>query len=183
MHSDDDLVELARLGNHDAFCALLERHRLVALRVGYTIAGGDAEDAVQEAMVKAFRHLERFRTGSPFRPWLLAIVANEARNRRRAQRRHTTLELRVRESDAPSLASLGGSAEDAAVARDQRSRLLAAVTALPDRDREIVALRYFAGLSEAETATALECPAGTVKSRLSRALGRLRIALAEEVRS
>ena len=72
------------------------------------------------------------------------------------------------------------SAEDTAVARDQQARLLVAVTALPDRDREIVALRYFAGLSEAETSTALECPVGTVKSRLSRALERLRLALATE---
>ena len=183
MLSDNDLVELARLGDSDAFCSLLERHRLVALRVGYTIAGGDGEDAVQEAMVKAFRSLDRFRSGSPFRPWLLAIVANEARNRRRSHARHATLALRVREGNAPMLAAVSGSAEDAAIEREQQSHLLAAVTALPDRDREVIALRYFAGLNEAETATALECPTGTVKSRLSRALDRLRVALTEDVRS
>lgn len=181
IHSDDELVGQARLGDRDAFCALLERHRIVALRVGYSIAGAEAEDAVQEAMVKAYRHLDRFRPGSPFRPWLLAIVANEARNRRRSGGRRDALMLRIRERGLPADIARDRSAEDAAIATDDRDRLLAAITALPDRDREVVALRYFAGLSEAETATALECPAGTVKSRLSRALGRLRLALTEEV--
>ncbi|MEO6467742.1 MAG: RNA polymerase sigma factor [Acidimicrobiia bacterium] len=176
--SDDELVDRARAGDHDAFCMLLERHRNVALRVGYTIAGDEAEDAVQEAMIKAFHHLDRFRVGAPFRPWLLAIVANEARNRRRVHGRHRALELRVTNNSIANTADI--SAEDAALARDRRARLLVAVTALPDRDREIVALRYFAGLSEAETSYALECPVGTVKSRLSRALGRLRLALAAE---
>lgn len=176
--SDDELVDRARAGDHDAFCTLLERHRTVALRVGYTIAGDEAEDAVQEAMIKAFHHLDRFRAGEPFRPWLLAIVANEARNRRRVHGRHRALDLRITGNSIAGTAEI--SAEDAALAHGQHARLLVAVTALPDRDREIVALRYFAGLSEAETSYALDCPIGTVKSRLSRALGRLRLALAAE---
>ncbi|MEP6624179.1 MAG: sigma factor, partial [Acidimicrobiia bacterium] len=94
-NSDDELVDRARSGDRDAFCTLLERHRIVALRVGYTIAGDEAEDAVQEAMIKAFRHLDQFRPGAPFRPWLLTIVANEARNRRRADGRHRALALRL----------------------------------------------------------------------------------------
>ena len=176
--SDDDLVDRARTGDREAFCALLERHRVVALRVGYTIAGDEAEDAVQEAMIKAFRHLDRFRPGAPFRPWLLAIVANEARNRRRVHGRQQALKLRVTTNSLVDLAE--PSAEATALALDQHARLLVAVTALPDRDREIVALRYFAGLSEVETSAALDCPVGTVKSRLSRALERLRLALAPE---
>jgi RNA polymerase sigma-70 factor (ECF subfamily) len=180
MIPDHELVALAREGDTDAFCALLERHRVVALRVGYTIAGGEAEDAVQEAMVKAFRHLGRFRAGSAFRPWFLAIVANEARNRRRASGRQDAVGLRLR-ARAGSEAAWERSAEDGALAHDQRDRLLAAVAALSDRDREIVALRYFAGLTEAETGIALACPLGTVKSRLSRAIDRLRDTLREEV--
>ena len=176
--SDDDLVDRARTGDREAFCALLERHRVVALRVGYTIAGDEAEDAVQEAMIKAFRHLDRFRPGAPFRPWLLAIVANEARNRRRVHGRHQALKLRVTTNSLVDLTE--PSAEATALALEEHARLLVAVTALPDRDREIVALRFFAGLSEAETSAALGCPLGTAKSRLSRALGRLRLALATE---
>jgi RNA polymerase sigma factor (sigma-70 family) len=181
MIPDHELVAHARQGDSDAFCALLERHRVVALRVGYAIAGSEAEDAVQEAMVKAFRHLDRFRAGSPFRPWFLAIVANEARNRRRATGRQDAVELRLRARAGSEAAAWERSAEDGALAHDQRNRLLAAVAGLSDRDREIVALRYFAGLTEAETGIALECPLGTVKSRLSRAIGRLRDTLREEV--
>jgi len=181
MVADPELVERARHGDDVAFSALLERHRSVALRVGYTIAGPDAEDAVQEAMVKAYRHLGRFRPGSPFRPWFLAIVANEARNRRRASGRHDAVGLRLRDRAGSADSSWVGSAEEHALARAQQVRLLAAVAALTERDREIVALRYFAGLTEAETAEALQCARGTVKSRLSRAIDRLRDALREEV--
>ena len=181
MIPDHELVAHARQGDSDAFCALLERHRIVALRVGYTIAGGEAEDAVQEAMVKAFRHLDRFHVGSAFRPWFLAIVANEARNRRRSAGRQDAVSLRLRARAGPEESAWARSAEDGALAREQHDRLLAAVAALSDRDREIVALRYFAGLTEAETGIALGCPIGTVKSRLSRALGRLRGSLQEEV--
>jgi RNA polymerase sigma-70 factor (ECF subfamily) len=181
MVPDPELVERARRGDDDAFCALLERHRIVALRVGYTIAGPDAEDAVQEAMVKAYHHLGRFRPGAPFRPWFLAIVANEARNRRRASGRQDAVTLRLRTRSGPHETTWAHSAEDDALARHQQVRLLGAVAALGDRDREIVALRYFAGLTEAETAAALQCARGTVKSRLSRAIDRLRDALREEV--
>jgi len=181
MIPDHELVAHARQGDTDAFCALLERHRMVALRVGYTIAGGEAEDAVQEAMVKAFRHLGRFRPDAAFRPWFLAIVANEARNRRRSSGRQDAVSLRLRAQAGPEASAWERSAEDGALAHEQRDRLLAAVAALSDRDREIVALRYFAGLTEAETGIALACPVGTVKSRLSRAVDRLRDTLCEEV--
>jgi RNA polymerase sigma-70 factor (ECF subfamily) len=181
MIPDHELVAQARIGDADAFCALLERHRSVALRVGYTIAGDEGEDAVQEAMVKAYRHLERFRPDAAFRPWFLAIVANEARNRRRAGGRQDAVSLRLRSRSGPDDAGWARSAEDDAIARHQRARLLDAVAALGDRDREIVALRYFAGLTEAETASALQCALGTVKSRLSRAIDRLRNVLREEV--
>ncbi|MGZ4676872.1 MAG: RNA polymerase sigma factor [Acidimicrobiia bacterium] len=183
MTSEAELVERARAGDRDAFCELLERHRIVALRVGYTIAGPDAEDAVQEAMVKAYRHLDRFRPGSSFRPWFLAIVGNEARNRRRSGSRQDAVTLRLRAQTDTADARWAPSAEDGAMARVQQRRLLDAVAGLSDRDREIVALRYFAGLTEAETASALDCALGTVKSRLSRAIGRLRECLHEEVRS
>jgi RNA polymerase sigma factor (sigma-70 family) len=82
--SDAELVVDARMGDVDAFTALVERYRHPALRLAYGIAGDEAEDAVQDAFVKAFRRLDSFRPGSAFRPWLFTIVANEARNRRRS---------------------------------------------------------------------------------------------------
>lgn len=174
--ADDELLDRAAAGDREAFGCVVERHRGPALRFAYAMVGDDAEDVVQDAFVKAHRALPRFRRGAPFRPWLLAIVANEARNRRRSAGRAGALALRVASRRDPGLEG----PEDRAISLDQRRRLLRAVAALDDRDREIVALRFFAGLNEAEAAAALGSPVGTAKSRLSRALVRLRTTLEEE---
>ncbi|MDQ1425127.1 MAG: hypothetical protein QOD72_2625 [Acidimicrobiaceae bacterium] len=176
MH-DEELVSAALGGDGDAFGALVARHRRDALRVAYGIADGEADDVAQDAFVKAYRNLRQFRVGGSFRAWLLTIVANEARNRRRSFLRRSALVLRVR--DTPT----GGDAddpEDAAVRGARRQVLVDALVRLSDRDREVLALRYFAELSEVEMAAGLGCAPGTVKSRLSRAMGRLRAELGEE---
>ena len=82
--TEDELVERARDGDATAFAALVRDHQEVAFRTAYLITrnAADAEDAAQVGLTKAWRALPRFRRGAPFRPWLLAIVANEARNRR-----------------------------------------------------------------------------------------------------
>lgn len=163
----------------DAFGVLVMRYRRPALRVAYTLVGDEAEDVVQDAMVKAYRKLGGFRPGGPFRAWLMRIVVNESSNRRRAAGRRAGLVLRV-VHDRPS-AHVGPSPEDAAVAREQRETLATAIAQLPERDRTVIALKWFAQMSEAEMATALGCAAGTVKSRVSRALDRLRSSLPESV--
>ena len=78
-----------------AYEELVRRYQELALRVAYTITGSapDAEEAAQEGFVRAYRALGRFHEGAPFRPWLLTIVANAARNRRSAVARHPTLAL------------------------------------------------------------------------------------------
>ena len=160
-----------------AYESLVRRYQDAAVRTAYLIApGGDAEDAVQEAFVKAHAALGRFRDGAPFRPWLLRIVANEARNRRRSAGRRAGLALRSVEDRRPDDAA--PSPESAVLAEEQRVWLLAGVNGLADADREVIAARYFLELSEAETAEVLGLPRGTVKSRLSRALARLRERLA-----
>jgi RNA polymerase sigma factor (sigma-70 family) len=102
-------------------------------------------------------------------------VTNEARNRRRSAGRRTNLALRAAE-DRPS-DDAAPSPESAVLATERRAALLAALNALRDDDREVISARYFLELSEAETAEALGIPRGTVKSRLSRALERLRAQL------
>jgi RNA polymerase sigma factor (sigma-70 family) len=175
---DAELIERARRGEVMAYEELVRRYQDVALRTAHLISpDGDAEDAAQEAFVKAHAALGRFRSGAPFRPWLLRIVANEARNRRRSAGRRAGLAVRAvedRRSDdaAPSPAS-------AVLATERRRQLIAAVNALRDDDREVIGARYFLELSEAETAEALNIPRGTVKSRLSRALERLRVQLGD----
>jgi RNA polymerase sigma-70 factor (ECF subfamily) len=172
-----ELVERARRGDLMAYEELVRQHQAVAVRTAHLFApDGDAEDAVQEAFVKAHVALGRFRAGAPFRPWLLRIVANEARNRRRSAGRRAGLALRSAEDRRPGDAA--PSPESAVLADEQRSWLLAGVNALRADDREVIGARYFLELSEAETAELLGVPRGTVKSRLSRALGRLRDGLA-----
>jgi RNA polymerase sigma-70 factor (ECF subfamily) len=177
---DSQLVERAREGDVRAYETLVRRYQDLAYRTAYLIAGraADAEDAAQEGLVKAWCALDRFRSGAPFRPWLLAIVSNEARNRRRSGRRQDDLAVRVAEA-RPS-GDAAPSPEVAALAHERRRVLLAAVSRLPERDRQVIAARFFLELSEAEMATVLGCRRGTVKSRVSRALGRLRLALGDQ---
>jgi len=131
----------------------------------------DAEEVVQDAFVKAWHALDRFQPGMAFRPWILAIVANEARNRRRAVGRRAAVTLRARAIATPTGPT---TPEDAAVTRADVEQVLTAVGRLPERERLVVAYRHLVGLSEHETATALGIRPGTVKSRLSRGLARLR---------
>jgi RNA polymerase sigma-70 factor, ECF subfamily len=173
---DAELIARARFGDVAAYEAIVRRYQDVAIRTAHLICPEtDADDAVQEAFIKAFDALPRFREGSPIRPWLLRIVANEARNRRRSAGRRQGLALRAAESMPPSGATPGP--EQIVMAAEQRSELLAALGSLRDDDREVLGARFLLDLSEAETAEALGIPRGTVKSRTSRALGRLREAL------
>ena len=177
---DQELVERAKRGEVDAYEQLVARHQDAAFRTAYFIAGrsGDAEDAAQEAFVKAFYALDRFRSGGAFKPWLLAIVANEARNRLRSASRRESLALRLaggrRDGDAVP------SPESAALARSDKEALLRAMSGLSEDDRLVIAYRYFLELSERDMAVALGVRPGTVKSRLSRALGRLRDAMEQQ---
>ena len=176
---DSELVEQAQHGDVEAYEELVRRHQELAVRTAYLVAGtgADADEVAQEAFVKAYYALPRFRPGAPFRPWLLRIVANEARNRRKAARRREGVALRLQAS-LPSDQS-APSPEEEVLASERRATLLAALNGLREEDRLTVAYRYFLGLSEEEMATALDCARGTIKSRLSRSLGRLRAALAE----
>ena len=169
--NDQDAVLRARAGDEEAFATLVARHRPAAHRTAWLLgAGDDAEDAVQEAFAKAFRHLDRFREAADFKPWLLSIVANETRNLRRSGLRRAAREDFVRNG----VAMLDRSPEEAALASATREGLLAAVKGLPERDRAVIVCRYFLDLSEAETADVLGLPRGTVKSRHARALAKLR---------
>ena len=175
---ETELVERARQGDVAAYEELVRTFQDLAYRAACLVVGpAEAEDAVQEAFVKAYGALPGFRRGWPFRPWLLRIVTNEARNRRRAGGRRTALALRVIEDRPPDDAA--PSPEVAVLVRERRQVLAAAIERLRDEDRLVVTCRYLLELSEAETAQTLGLPAGTVKSRLARSLARLRVDLVE----
>ena len=150
------------------FEELVRPHQEIAFRVAYVITrnAADAEDAAQDALVKAWRALGRFRPGEPLRPWLLQIVANEARNRRRSAGRRERLALLVQASSGEAAPS----PED----EIDRAQLVGALDELSDAHRLVLACRYLLDLSEEETAAALDIARGTVKSRSARALDRLK---------
>jgi RNA polymerase sigma factor (sigma-70 family) len=154
---------------------LVARYTLRAHRAAFLLgAGEEADDVVQEAFVKAFRHLSRFRAGEPFGPWLLRIVTNETRNLGRTRRRRAALALRLSATESGDTATAPDGPVDKVLAAERRARLVAAVNALPDGERQVLVCRYFLDLSQAETAQVLEWPLGSVKSRTARALNRLR---------
>jgi RNA polymerase sigma-70 factor (ECF subfamily) len=162
----------AQRGDAHAYEDLIRPHQEIAFRVAYVIArnASDAEDATQDGLVKAWRALGRFRPDEPLRPWLLRIVANEARNRRRSTGRRERLVQRA----AASSGEAAPSPEDTVLDNTQRDELLRALEELPEHAREVLAYRYLLELSEEETAAALDVKVGTVKSRTARALDRLK---------
>ena len=176
--SDQELVERARRGHAGAYDEIVKRHTDMAFRTAYLVTGSaaDAEEAVQDAFVKAHRALGRFRPDAPLRPWLLRIVGNEARNRRRAAGRRVTIELRAARLEVGDAMP---DPETAAAAAADRRALLRALDALSEEQRHVVTCRYLLQFSSDETAAALAIPEGTVKSRLARALDRLRELLEE----
>ena len=149
----DDRAVRARRGDARAYESLVEEHQAIAFRTAYLITGSaaDAEEAAQEAFVRAWLALRRFRRGAEFRPWLLAIVANEARNRVRNRRRREGLAERA-------AADLSWQPPASQAAGEGDGRLRDALATLPERDRSVLACRFVLDLSEQETAGVLDIP-------------------------
>jgi RNA polymerase sigma-70 factor (ECF subfamily) len=166
-------------GDAVAYGELLARHRSSALRVATVVLGSasDADDVVQIASERAWRSIGTVDPDRGFQPWFLRIVANTARNDRRAAGRRRAAELRI----ALQPADGGGpDPQSATVTHAEREAVVAAMNRLDSDTRLVIALRYFEQFSEHEMAEVLACPIGTVKSRLSRAMGRLRGELVRE---
>jgi RNA polymerase sigma factor (sigma-70 family) len=175
---DGELAARARRGDLGAFDELVRRHEAAAIRIASVVGGSQgAEDAAQEGFVRAFRALDRFDTSREFRPWLLRIVANAAKNRVRADRRQTQLRVRQFALRTVPLETEDDDTSDTVVAAERREAVAAAVARLPVQDRIVIAYRWFEDMTEREMALALDVRAGTVKSRLSRAMARLRVEL------
>ena len=154
---------------------------MAALRVATTIvgSGGQAEDVVQEAFIKSFTRLDQFDADRSFKAWLSRSSRTRPATGAAATVAVTALTLRLATPEHATSTDTTTDPARAQEATELRHRLAVALAALGDRDREVVALRYFADLSEAEMAESMGCPVGTVKSRLSRALDRLRADLDE----
>jgi RNA polymerase sigma factor (sigma-70 family) len=170
-----ELVARAAEGDHEAYAALVRPYERVAFRVAAAITGWnpDAEEATQNAFVKAYRSLHRFRVGEPFRPWLLRIVVNEAHNVLRGERRHRRLGARAAERH--EVACEG--ADETVLAREEVDAVIGALARLSDADRLAVVLRYFAELSDAEAAALVGTSKEAHRVRLLRARKRLQALL------
>ncbi|TDC54616.1 RNA polymerase sigma factor [Jiangella ureilytica] len=176
--ADQAAIARVRAGDRDAYAVVVRRYAADARRLAVLAgAGPDADDVVQVAFVKAYRTLGSFRDGAPFRPWLLRIVLNEARNATRSARRYRAAAGRSSVLDAAALTAVADDPATSALSAERRAELVAAVRALPEPQQRVVVCRYLLDLDEEETATVLGWPRGTVKSRLYRALRRLRAGL------
>lgn len=169
------VIARVRAGDPEAYAELVRAHTGLALRAAAALgAGADAEDVVQQAFVKAYCSLGRFREGSAFKPWFMSIVANETRNTVRTAARQRTLAGREAAfAEAEPLIPESADPAVAAVEIERRAALESALGRLSEEHRLVVTYRYLLEMDESETAQALGWPRGTVKSRLNRALRKL----------
>lgn len=156
----------------------MRRHQEIAYRAAYLILrdAAAAEDVVQEAMVKAYRAMGRFREGGAFRPWLLKIVSNEALGAARSRKR---LDRAIERASGEPAQGFPG-IDETVISRERAALIWSAMQSLGEKERVVVYLRYFLNLPERELADYLGCPPGTVKSRLHRALRHLRSIIASD---
>jgi RNA polymerase sigma-70 factor, ECF subfamily len=175
----DEVALLVRARRQDgaAWEALVYRYQEHAFRLAYLLLGdgAEAEDVAQEAFVRAYLKLGRFDETRPFRPWLLSITANLARNRRRAIGRYWAALRRFVHAEPDA-----GASQPPLEARAEAEALWQAVRRLRPVAQEVIYLRYFLELSEVETAETVGVPAGTVKSRLHRALRQLQAVIEQD---
>jgi RNA polymerase sigma-70 factor (ECF subfamily) len=184
--TDTELIEAVREGDLRALEALMRRHNRVLYRTARAILGDDAEaeDAVQEAYLRAYRAFCGFRGEAKLSTWLVRIVANEALMRRR--RRARTAAVVPMDAAAPSeewnalMSDRPGPEQDASRA-EMRRIIEARIDALPESYRAVFVLRALEELTVEETASVLEIPEATVRTRFFRARALLREGLAREV--
>jgi len=164
---DQHVVERVLGGDVAAFELLMRRYNQRLFRVARSIVGDDAEaeDVVQQAYLSAYQHLDQFAGRSQFSTWLTRIAVYEAAARRRAQHRLVS----AADIDAMQFKPAKPNAADEASRRELGQVLAAAVDALPEELRAVVALRMIENLSTAETAECLELTPANVKTRLHRA--------------
>jgi RNA polymerase sigma-70 factor (ECF subfamily) len=174
---ESTLIHRSANGDAAAWEPLVRAHQEAVFRFAYLLLGDpdDAQDVAQEVFLRAWKYIRRFDTSRPFRPWLLSITSNLASNWRRSAGRYVSALTRAfRNEPAPA------SIEEKNTQRIQANELWEAVQTLKMADQQIVYLRYFLDLSVSETAEVLQVAEGTVKSRLNRALKKLRTVIRDD---
>lgn len=171
---DADLARRAARGDREAFGILVDRHAPAARRLARTVLPepADADEAAQDGFLAAWRAADRYDPARPFRPWLMQIVLNAARDLARRQR------TRHAEPLEPELVAGNASPERETERALLRTRLADALARLPERQRIAVTMFDAEGYAHAEIAALLGVPEGTVRSDVFHARRALREALA-----
>ncbi len=170
-----NLIQMAAKRDEQAWETLLQKHQEAVFRLAYLFMSDadEAEDIAQDTFLRAYRFIHTFDSSRSFRPWLLSITANLARNCLRSLRRYLGALQRFAHGEPQPVPSLRESEDEAQQLWEQIRRMRL-------EDQQVLYLRYFLELSDMEISVALSIPVGTVKSRLHRALGRLRSQMARE---
>ena len=170
---ESNLIQRATQGDAAAWEPLMLAHQEPVFRLAYLFLGDpdDAEDITQETFLRAYHNLKRFDSTRPLRPWLLSIAANLARNRHRSAARYLAALTRSFRAEPPTDLDV----EQYTALNQDAGQLWKAVRRLNADDQQIIYLRFFLDLTTAEAAQTLDVAEGTVKSRLNRAVGRLRV--------
>lgn len=168
---ESTLVRHAANGDTAAWGPLMLAHQQAVFRLAYLLLGDpdEAEDIAQETFLRAWKYLRRFDSARPLRPWLLGIASNLASNRRRSAGRYLAALTQAFRNEPP-----GTNIEEKSLQHIESDTLWQAVKTLDFADQQIIYLRYFLELPIYETAQVLDVAEGTVKSRLNRALEKLR---------
>ncbi len=156
----------------------MKRHEEAVFRAAYLVLrdADDAADAAQEAFLRAYRGLRGFKAGRQLRPWLLRIAVNQALNMLKAKRRRAAVTDKLSAERRPPPPDV----DETVIGRERARALWSALESLGERERTVIYLRYFIQVPEAELAEYLGCRPGTVKSRVHRALRKLREVIARE---
>jgi RNA polymerase sigma-70 factor, ECF subfamily len=177
--NESELIRKAKRGDREAFGILVERYQRRVIGVAQAVVHNpeDAVELAQETFVRAFENLGSFESRSSFSTWLYRIAANLAIDLRRRQGRHTFVRGEEGESEIDHLPSPTGDSFAEFSRRELNRRLRAALDELTPEHRAVILLREVEGLSYDEISDMLQCPRGTIMSRLHYARNRLRAIL------
>ncbi len=180
--SDEELIEACRAGESSAFEVLVARWEDKIRGAAWRVLGSEEEarEVAHEAFVKAYRALAGFKSEARFSSWLYQIALNLCRDRLRRRKTRATVSLEALEEKGPVLVEKGPGAQEQLIRDDLASAVRRAIELLPAEQREVVILKEYQGLTFLEIAQALALPVSTVKTRLYRGLGQLRLRLESE---
>jgi RNA polymerase sigma-70 factor, ECF subfamily len=180
--SDEELIDACRAGESSAFEVLVSRWEDKIRGAAWRVLGSEdeAREVAQEAFVKAYGALAGFKSEARFSSWLYQIALNLCRDRLRRRKTWATVSLDELEQNGPVLVARGPGAQEQLIRDDLASAVRRAIDGLSAEQREVVILKEYQGLTFLEIAQALDVPVSTVKTRLYRGLGQLRLRLESE---